>query len=224
MSRFIGISDCPHATGPTVVIDVLRAFTVAPLAISRGAREVILVEHLEDALRLKAKTPSSLAFKDGPPHAGFDLFNSPAQLLDLDVSGRTIFQRTTAGTRAALAAAHCAPLLCASFICASATASYLRKLEVAPTFVISGEDGAAAEDLAAARFIDALMANPATDPAPFLQAARDSGAADELRAGVARGYAGVDAADIGICLEVDRVNFCLLASHEPLGVTLRRST
>ncbi len=222
MTKFIGAQDCESLTGPVVVIDVFRAFTVAPLAISCGAREVILVENLAAALTLKAATPSSLAFKDGPPQAGFDLFNSPAQLLDLDVRGKTIYQCTTAGTAAALAAAHCKPLCCASFVCAAAAANYFRQQSMDPTFVISGADGNAAEDLAAAQFIEALISNPQADPARYVEAARHAEAAADLRTGLERGYAGVDTADIDICLDVDRLDFCLLGTPEPRGVALHR--
>lgn len=222
MPKFIGIDECQNISGPAVVIDVLRAFTVAPLAISRGAREVVLVESLDEALRLKASTPSSLAFKDGPPQQGFDLFNSPAHLLNLDVEGRTIFQRTTAGTRAAMASAHCKPLFCSSFVCASATARHIRALGLEPTYVISGDSGNATEDRAAALFIDALVSNPEADSAPFVRAVRESKAADDLRRGIELGYVGVDASDIEICVDVDLLDFCLVASKGELGMTLRQ--
>jgi 2-phosphosulfolactate phosphatase len=221
MTRFVGIDECHNISGAAVVIDVLRAFTVAPLAVSQGAREVVLVESLEEALRPKASTPNSLAFKDGPPQDGFDLFNSPGHLLNLNVEDRTIYQKTTAGTRAALAAKHCEPLLCSSFVCASATASYLRELRQSVTYVISGEDGQAAEDMAAARFIDALLTDPDTDPSPFIEAAGASSAANELRKGLELGYLGVDKEDISICLDVDRFDFCLAAAPGPNGMVLR---
>ena len=76
------------------------------------------------------------------------------------------------------------------------------------------------EDLAAARFIDALVADPKTDPAPFIQLANESNAAKALRKGVELGYVGVHPADIEICLDVDRLDFCLAASVGPRGVTL----
>ncbi|MEM7364388.1 MAG: 2-phosphosulfolactate phosphatase [Pseudomonadota bacterium] len=221
MNRFVGTSDCHDIRGTAVVIDVLRAFTVAPLAISRGAREIVLVESLEAALHLKSSTPNSLAFKDGPPQDGFDLFNSPGHLLNLNVEDRTIYQKTTAGTRAALAAKQCVPLLCSSFVCASATASYLRELGQSVTYVISGEDGQAIEDMAAAQFIDALLTDPNTDPSPFIEAAGASNAANELRKGLELGYLGVDKKDISICLDVDRFDFCLVAVPGPNGMVLR---
>lgn len=203
----------------------MRAFTVAPWAIQKGAEKIVLVEAPEDALRLKAETPESLAFTDWPMQEEFDLFNSPVELLELDVAGRTIFQRTSAGTRAAIAAAHCQPLICAGFVCASATAKYIGELSNRDVmYVISGQDGSAQEDLACARFIDALTDDPTTDPTPFVAEAYRSKAAEELRLAVNQGNAGVHPRDIEMCLDVDTLDFCLIASTEKAGLTLRKVT
>ena len=221
MTKFVGIHQCEDILGPAVVIDVLRAFTVAPLALSRGASEVVLVNTLEEALLLKSRTAGALAFKDGPPAEGFDLLNSPGHLLNLDVRGRTIYQKTTAGTRAAIAAKHCQPLICSSFVCASATADFLRDRDEEVTYVISGDEGRAAEDLAAARLINALVLDPSADAAPFVEAAARSDAARDLRRGLELGYAGVSDRDLEICFDVDRLDFCLTAVVGAGGVVLR---
>ncbi len=203
----------------------MRAFTVAPWAIQKGADKIVLVESPEDALRLKAETPESLAFTDWPMQEEFDLFNSPVELLELDVAGRTIFQRTSAGTRAAIAAAHCQPLICAGFVCASATAKFIGELSDRDVvYVISGLDGSAQEDLACARFIDALTDDPTTDPTPYVGEAYRSRAAEDLRLAVSRGCAGVHRRDVEMCLDVDRLNFCLIASRETAGLVLRKAT
>ena len=142
-SRLVGVEELRPTTGPVVVIDVFRAFSVAPLALQKGAEKVVLVGTAEEALDLKSKTPGSIAIIDGPPRAGFDLPNSPAAVLEVDLVGRTIFQRTTAGTQAALAVRVCGVLLCASFVCASATAAAVRAAREEATYVISGEGGRA---------------------------------------------------------------------------------
>lgn len=106
-------------------------------------------------------TCMALACIDGPPQDGFDLVNSPGQLMDLDIVRCAVIQKTTAGTRAALAAKRGSPLLCSSVVCASATADCIRLLDAEPRLVTSGENSPAAEDLAAARCIDALDADSA---------------------------------------------------------------
>ena len=213
--RFVGIDGCHSLLGAAVVVDVMRAFTVAAWAFGRGATRIVFVDNTEDALELRSKIPGALALAGGAPPHGFDLANSPAQLLRLNVDGRVIIQRTSAGTRGALAARTAAPLLCCSFVCASATARRLRSLGSAPiTYVVSGDNGMAEEDKACAEFIHALVCEDDVDPAPYLKRARNSPAALDLQAGVLRGYRGVDERDVEMCLEVDRFDFAMEACDE----------
>lgn len=141
--------------------------------------------------------------------------------MERDFVGRTVFLCTRAGTRAALRVRDRNPIYVASFLSASATARRLRSVEA--TYMISGQDGEAAEDLAAARFIDRLIADPQTDPAPFLREADASPAAAELREGVMRGYTGVHADDVALCLRVDVVDFACVAVLESDGLVVRRA-
>ncbi len=208
--------DCHRLVGAAVVVDVMRAFTVAAWTFAQGAERIILVRELADAVRLKSEIPGALAFKDGPPDPDFDLFNSPGHLLDLDVTGRVVVQRTTAGTRGALAARHADPLLCASFVCASATVAVLKKSEPpAVTFVVTGDDGTAEEDIACAEFMAALFKDGVVDPGPYVERARRSPAAIGIAEDVAEGRHGVDARDVDMCLDVDRFDFAMVA--EPQG-------
>ena len=207
---------CSGLVGAGVAVDVMRAFTVAAWAFARGAEQIILVRELAEAVRLKSEIPGALAFKDGPPDPAFDLFNSPGHLLDLDVTGRVVVQRTTAGTRGALAARHAQPLLCASFVCASATVAALRRYEpTTVTFVVTGDDGTAEEDIACAEFMAALLTDGDVDPGPYVERARRSPAAIGIADDVANGRHGVDARDVEMCLDVDRFDFAMVA--EPRG-------
>lgn len=204
-----------------VVVDVMRAFTTAAWAFHRGASKMVLFGDLDDALAHKAATPGALAFCDGAPKPGFDLFNSPAQLLDLDVAGRTIAQRTTAGTQGAVAARHAHLILCTGFVTAGATARHLTESDAAEvSFVVTGGD----DDLACAEHISCLLhgENPGDR---YLDRARRSPAAADLLEGVRRGYRGVDKADLDMCLELDRFKFALQANlHGDLLVLTPTST
>ena len=223
MARFIGIGECDSVSGAAVVIDVMRAYTVAALALHLGAARMILVDDLDVALELKSRFPGSLALKDGAPAEGFDLYNSPADLQEADIRGKTIVQRTTAGTIGAVAVRHCRPLICTGFVCASAVARRLRDL--APdelTYVVTGEDGTAEEDLACAQYIDALISNPETDPDPYLRRASESKAAIDIRLAAAEGYPGINPRDVEMCLDVARFNFTLEASTEDELLVLRK--
>ncbi len=223
-TRTRAIDEVSGFSGGAVVVDVMRAFTVAAHALGSGASEIVLVRELANALRMKRELPGSLAFQDGEPVSGFDLANSPAMLRRLEVAGRTIFQRTTHGTRGAIAACHCEPLYCASFACASATARELRLLRDRPVaFVITGDDGRAEEDLACAAFITALAEDLDTSPFPFAERARRARAAEGLRSAVRKGHTGVHEQDVELCLEADVVDFALRAETRSRRLTLRTS-
>ncbi|MFJ6662541.1 2-phosphosulfolactate phosphatase [Streptomyces sp. NPDC091383] len=209
---FTGISDAPAAPEAAVVVDVMRAFTVAASALRRGAERIVFAGTRREALALKARNPDWLAFQDGAPVPGFDLANSPARLRSLDVRGRTIVQKTTAGTTGALAVADAGLMLCASFLVAGATAETLRRSGARTvTFVVTGDDGRAEEDLACAEYIAARVRAPGTDPGPYLERARRSAAAAELAEAVRRGWTGVHPEDVELCLAADSVPFAMAA-------------
>ena len=223
MFRLTPPREIVHATGGAVVIDVLRAFTVTAWAFHLGAERIVLLRRLDEALALKARTAGALAFQDGDPLPGFDLANSPVRIEQLELRGRTVFQRTTAGTQGANAAAHCRPLLCTGFATARATAAYLRaRPQLVWHFVPTGDGGEAVEDIACAEYIQALVADAAAPAGPFLEKARASRAASDLAAVAARGHGGVDAGDVGRCLQADGFDFAMIASVEDGLLTLRR--
>ncbi|MEU9989160.1 2-phosphosulfolactate phosphatase [Streptomyces sp. NPDC048045] len=219
---FTGIPDRPTAPDVAVVVDVMRAFTVAAWAFRRGAEKIVFTGTLEEALELKARNPRWLAFQDGAPVPGFDLANSPARLRSLDVRGRTVVQRTTAGTAGALAVADARLLLCASFVVAGATAAALRRARPdTVTFVVTGDDGRAEEDLACAEYIAARFGSDGVDPAPYLERARRSEAAAQLAEGVRLGWAGVHHEDVPMCLEADTFPFAMAAARSDGHLVLR---
>ena len=202
-----------------VVVDVMRAFTVAAWAFAQGAEKIVLAESLDEALTLRGRHPDSVALKDGPPAPGFDLVNSPGLLRSVDLGGRTVVQKTTAGTVGALAVKESSLVLCASFVVAEATARVLRTRESdSVTFVITGEDGHADEDLACAQYIARSATEAETGAAGFLQRAKESRAAAELADGVRQG---VHPDDVALCLELDRFPFAMAAAVEDSLMVLR---
>jgi 2-phosphosulfolactate phosphatase len=218
-SHFLGIPELDRTPSVAVVVDVMRACTVAAWAFARGAESIVLAESLDDALALKARHPDWVALKDGPPAPGFDAVNSPGLLRSLDLGGRTVVQKTTAGTVGALAVKGASLVLCAGFVVAEATAGLLRARGCdSVTFVVTGEDGRADEDLACAQYIAERATGAVTDPAGFLRRAAGSRAATELAEGVRQG---VHPDDIALCLELDRFPFAMVATSEGSLMVLR---
>ncbi|QFQ95184.1 2-phosphosulfolactate phosphatase [Streptomyces phaeolivaceus] len=221
--HFVGIPELTGVPRVAVVIDVMRAFTVAAWAFSRGVEKIVLASTQSEALALKESHPGWLALKDGAPAPGFDAVNSPGQLRSRDLGGRTLVQKTTAGTVGALAVADAPLVLCASFVVAGPTARFLRAEGAGPvTFVVTGEDGRADEDLACAEYIgrcvDEGEDEGGVEAAPYVRRARMSGAAADLSAEL-RGGCHPD--DVELCLELDRFPFAMVARQEESLTVLR---
>lgn len=216
--EILGIGEAGSAEGTVVVIDVLRAFSFAAYAFGAGVDRIILMDDLDDARRLAATIPNALAGRDGQPSEGFDLFNSPGQVLERsDLRNRPIVHRTTAGTVGAVAARHASDLFCASFVVADATVRELRAANPETvSFVCSGEGD---EDRACAEYMTALLTTPFPNPAPFLRRVEAAGA--RLREAVGLGYRGVHRDDVDLCKALDRFGFAMRARVEDHHLVLR---
>ncbi|HLA08862.1 MAG TPA: 2-phosphosulfolactate phosphatase [Anaerolineales bacterium] len=178
---FTNLQTCHNATGMVIVVDVIRAFTNAAFAFSRGAREIYPVSGVEEALQLKAQTPNSLACGEvgGLPPEGFDFGNSPSQTNLLDLSGKIIVQRTGAGTQGIVRCENAETMLASSLVVAQATVHFIQSRSPASVnFVITGESyNGGEEDFACAEYLQALLKGEPTNPAPFVDrvyASRDA--------------------------------------------------
>lgn len=176
--QYANLDTCHEATEMVIVIDVIRAFTNAACVFFRGAKEIYPVSTVEEALQLKAECPDVLACGEvgGIPPDNFDFGNSPTQTSTLDLSGRAVVQRTSAGTQGIVRSTNAQQILAASFVVAKATVNYVQRLAPeAVTFVVTGQtyDGGE-EDLACAAYLEALLCGYSPDPAPFLERVRKS--------------------------------------------------
>ena len=128
--RRVYLRDAAQARGVVIVIDVIRAFTVAACAFAGGARRLWLVRTIDEAFALRRQEPQALLAGEigGRMIPGFDLNNSPSLMAATDVRERTIIQRTGAGTQGAVGAINAEHLLVCSLANARATATYARKL------------------------------------------------------------------------------------------------
>lgn len=125
-----------------VVIDVLRATTVATTAIGAGASAILTCADIDEAKRLAAEhSPALLCGERGcRPIAGFDLGNSPTEYGSSVVSGRTLVMTTTNGTRAVAASASADGVLLGSFLNLSAIVDAVSEA-ASVHLVCAGTDG-----------------------------------------------------------------------------------
>jgi 2-phosphosulfolactate phosphatase len=205
-----------------VVIDVLRAFTTAAFAIEGGASQLHLAGSDEEALRLMTELGSgAIAIKDGELVDGFDLGNSPGQVMRADVRSRPVVMRTRNGTVGVHRAIEAPLVLCASLVNAAATARAISASNAREVFyVVTGDEGRAPEDLACATRIHRIVEGE-TPREDTVDQVKNSAAAADLSIGVARGYRGVAADDVALALDIDRFDFAMIAHRA--GRSLRLS-
>ena len=214
--RYTNLETCHNATGLVVVIDVIRAFTNAAFAFSRGAKEIYPVSTVEEALKFKAEAPNSLLFGEvgGIPPDGFDFGNSPTHTNTLDLTGRILAQRTGAGTQGIVRSVKADTIVAASLVVANATVTYIRKMSLGCiTFVITGqlEDERGDEDLACAEYFEALLRGHKPDPAPYIN--RVYGSRDALFH-LDPNLPQFPASDLDYCTKIDVFDFVMSVTKE----------
>lgn len=105
-----------------IVIDVLRATSSIVTAIDRGTAGVIPVKTVHQAKQLKREGDLLAGERFCKKIAGFDLGNSPTELLHADLEGRRIILTSTNGTRVIEKSCKAAHVLAGSFLNAEACA------------------------------------------------------------------------------------------------------
>ncbi len=214
--HYTNLETCHEATGVVVVVDVIRAFTNAAFAFSRGALDIYPVSTVEEALQFKSKTPNSLACGEvgGLPPDGFDFGNSPTQTNLLDLNGKIIVQRTGAGTQGIVRSVNATTMLAASFVVANATVKYIQKLEPeAVTFINTGktENGRGDEDLACAEYFEALLKGQEPDSSPYIERVLNS--RDALMH-LDPNLPEFPLSDLDLCTQIDAFDFVMLVTKE----------
>lgn len=204
----------PQVSEVNVAIDVIRAFTTAAFAFAAGTRDIVLVGEVEEALALRERFRGSRVMGEvgGLKPDSFDFGNSPAALIGLDLNGRRLIQRTSAGTQGVVRSTQAEALMASSFVCASATVRHLRRQAPGSvTFVVTGvgfhADGD--EDAACADYLAALLRGESPDVAPYLRRVRDSTDGrffDELPPRFPM-------SDLDCCLSVDRFDFAMVVER-----------
>ena len=134
-----------------VVFDVLRATSTFVTALHNGAKAIIPVGEISEALAFKnsefgIRNSESILLggeRDGvriraaqTGGTDFDLGNSPREFTPEKVSGKTIVSTTTNGTRALRGCAGAKTVLAGSFLNLGATAEFIRKLQPAEVLLV----------------------------------------------------------------------------------------
>ncbi len=227
--EFATLETCAAARGVVIAIDVMRAFTTAAYAFAAGVKRIILAGTVDQALALRDRIPGALVMGEagGLPVAAFDFWNSPGQFDGLELTGKTLIQRTSAGTQGIVRASAAEHLFAASFVVASATVRAVMSLQpTMVTFVLTGvrpdDPASGREDVACAKYMAALLRGQRPDPAGYLTwvspylAERLSGAPEEL--------INKFAIDLQVCSQIDRFCFNMPVKKENELLVMESST
>ena len=213
-SRFFlnRLQDQPGANDTVVVIDVLRSFTTAAVALANGARAIYPVEGIAQAMTLlgSIEHPVSVgAVCGGDPVPGFDFGNSPSRLMQADLTGKNVVMSTAAGVCGLQRFRQARKLYAASFVCARATAEAIRATsDEEVCFVITGEwvDRDGDEDIACADYIESLLRGDPTAPEKFSRRVRESDFGRRFAAGT---WPNLPPADLEIAAHADLFEFAM---------------
>ena len=143
------VRDAQEAQGTTIIIDVFRAFTTAAIAFGRGAKEITLVAEPEEALELHRRGVGDYLMGEvgGKRPEGFDFGNSPYEISQVDLAGKTLVQSTRAGTVGVAAAVNATDIYLGSFVVAQATVDAIKSARPEVVSVIAmGDQGMVRSD------------------------------------------------------------------------------
>ena len=152
------------------VFDILRATTTMTAALAAGVPEIRLFPSIE-AVEAAQSAPGVM--RCGERNClrpdGFDLGNSPVEMMRDWCGAQTLLMSTTNGTRAVIAAREARVLVVGALVNASAVARKLAGTALNVTLLCAGTNGEVAmEDVIGAGAVIAAMgdqARPATDQA-----------------------------------------------------------
>jgi 2-phosphosulfolactate phosphatase len=206
------VAGAARARGIALVIDVFRAFTVAPHAVAAGASRVLPVAAIEDALALRAVMPDALLV--GERHArrlpGFDAGNSPTEILAIGVAGRPVVHTTHAGTQGLVNASGADEVLTASLVNLSALARYVKARNPGHVTIVrmghEARERCAEDDLCAEALVTLLNGGNALTTAEARERLRYAPAAVKFFDPEADW---APLTDFDYCTEVDRFDFVL---------------
>lgn len=193
------------AVGVVVIIDVFRAFTTAAIALSNGARQIIMVDELDAALVLREQNMGQrcLGERRGVKPVGFDFGNSPAEILGVRFDDETLIQTTSNGTRGILAAGRANRIYAGSFVTAEATVQAIKHgPEDLITLIAMGDGKSRAdEDEICALYLRSRLLGLHPDVDSLKTLTRTMSRRTDTKT--------LSSEDVDCCLDIDKVPFAI---------------
>lgn len=138
-------------SGIPIIVDVLRASSTIVAALWAGAKEIIPVEDADEALALRGEDTVLVGERGGIRIEGFDLNNSPSEMLGADLKGKTVVITTSNGTKVMVEGG-----VIGSTLNAGAVAEYTMSRD--RIYLLASSPLKSEEDLSAASLIEVIAA------------------------------------------------------------------
>ncbi len=213
-----------RARGTVVIVDVLRAFTTAAVALARGAARIVIVPEPAAALRLREQGVGEVCVGEvnGVRPEGFDLGNSPHEVMQANLRDKIVIQSTRAGTVGVAAATGADTIYAGSFVVAAATARAIladRPEEV--TIVAMGYNARVRtdEDEQCALYLRNLLEGRRPDTEAVRRLVRASGEVGKFQDPNQPHF---HPEDVEIALEIDKYDFAIRIFREGGFLVARR--
>ncbi|MCL4336607.1 MAG: 2-phosphosulfolactate phosphatase [Candidatus Thermoplasmatota archaeon] len=144
-----------------ILVDVFRSTSTMPVILEKGASKIIPTSSVREARDLKSRNPDYVLVGEryGIKVPGFDLNNSPSDVMVADVREKTIIFTSTNGTLVLKKIAPTGKVYVSSFINADATFQAVKNLDRVDIVVSSRPDGQADEDFIYADYLSELLSN-----------------------------------------------------------------
>jgi len=214
------------AQGLTVIIDVFRAFSTACYAFGNGVKRIFPVGDLEMAYQLKEINPDYILVgeRNEQKPEGFDFGNSPSQLLETDLNGKTLVHTTSSGTQGIANAKGADEIITGSFVNAQAIVNYIRKQnpnQVSLVCMGYSCQYPTDEDTLLAVYVKNELEGIPNDFQAMVDQIRNG---DGARFFAPEKQEWAPAADFDLCLSLNRFNFVLKVEQENGVNYLRKIT
>ena len=137
-----------EAQGTAIIVDALGP-SPRPPSPFQGAKKIILVAEVDQALDLRSRGLGELCMGEvgGMRPQGFDFGNSPFELSNADVKGKTLIQSTRAGTVGVTAARNADQIYAGSLVIAEATVEAVLRLHPETVSIVAmGAEGKVRSD------------------------------------------------------------------------------
>jgi 2-phosphosulfolactate phosphatase len=187
---------------PKVLVDIYRSTTTMPLMLEMGAKEIIPVDTIKKAKEIKSKFPDYIIAGEryGFKVPGFEMSNSPSEVMKRDLKDKTIIFTSTNGTRVLNKFNEIKIIYICSYVNVYSTIPFLLDFNNVDVVLSGRPDGKADEDYYFGYFLKELLETGTDNFEKYIDLTRKGQGTKRL---TLIGGGG----DVEYCLKKNTVNF-----------------